>query len=249
MKSAVVKYQLHFIQFQQTPVLLKNSIFRFLQDLNQHILRQAFQGEYNGKSAQKFRNHSKVPQIIHRCLHQNILVFIIFILQICLESNGRLLIQAFFDDLRQFRECPAADKENILRIHRSERNHGILAVGAHRHLYFTAFQKLQHPLLHRFTADVSLIRILLLGYLINLIDKDYPVLCTLHIIICGCQQLGYDTLDVIPDIPCFCQRCGVCDREGHIQKLGKCLHQICLAGACRPYHEHVGFLDLYISWL
>ena len=70
------------------------------------------------------------------------------------------------------------------------------------------------------------------------------MLRTLYIIICGCQQLGNHTLNIITDISCFRQRSRICDRKRHIQKLRQSLDQISLSTTSRPDHQHIGFLNL-----
>ena len=68
----------------------------------------------------------------------------------------------------------------------------------------------------------------------------------LHIIVCRSQKFRYDTLNIISDITCFRQRCGVRNCQRHIQKLRQCLDQISLTTACRSDHKHIGFLNINI---
>ena len=130
---------------------------------------------------------------------------IIFIFQICLESDRSRLIQTLLHDLLQIRKCAAADKQNISGIYCGQGNHGILTVRPHRDLDLAAFQKLQHPLLDRFPADISLIGIFLFGDLINFIDKNNPVFRLLHVIVRGSQKLADYAFNVVSDISCFCK--------------------------------------------
>ena len=63
-QSFLFEFQFDLIQLQQAFILFQYCILRLLQNFNQHVLCQAFQGEYNGKSSQKLRKHSERSQII-----------------------------------------------------------------------------------------------------------------------------------------------------------------------------------------
>ena len=171
-------------------------------------------------------------------------IIIVFVFQVCIKSNGCLFVQSFLDNALDIRERTAADKQNISCIYCSQRHHCILAVCSDRHLHIGSLKKFKHSLLHSFPAYVSLVRIFLLGDLIDLIDKDNTMFRFLHIIVCCCKKFGNNTLNIIANITCFCQRSRIRDRERHIQKLSQCLDKICLAAACRSDHKHVGFLDI-----
>ena len=108
---------------------------------------------------------------------------LIFILQFRVKSHRCLLLEPLFDDLFQVRKCTAADKEDVLRIYRSQRHHSILAVRSHGHLHLTSFQKLEHPLLNRLSAHIPLVGVPFLRDLVDLIDKDDPLLGALHIVV------------------------------------------------------------------
>ena len=170
-------------------------------------------------------------------------IIVVFVLQVRIKSNGCLLVQSLLNDVFNIRECTATDKQDISGIYCSQRNHCILAVCSDRNLYISSLQKFQHSLLYSFSTYISLIGVFLLGDLIDLIDKDNTVFRLLHIVVCCCQKLGNNALNVIPNIACLSQRSRIRDRERHIQKLRQCLDKIGLATSCRSDHKHVGFLD------
>ena len=123
-------------------------------------------------------------------------------------------------------------------------HHGVFAVGSHRNLHLAALQQLQHTLLHRLAADIPLIGIFLLGNLIDLINKNNPVLSPLHIIVrCG-QQLGNYALNIIADISGFCQGGSVCNGQGHVQQTGQGLYKISFPGTGGAI---ISMLDFSIS--
>ena len=173
-------------------------------------------------------------------------ISIVFILQICIKSNGCLLIQPFLDDLVQIWKCTAAYKQDIPGIYSHHRHHGILAVGSYRHLYLAAFQQLQKSLLDSLSAYIPLVCVLFLCDLVYLIYKNNTMLCPFYVIVCCCQKLGYNALNIVSDISCLCQRCSVCNSKRYVQKSGQCLYKIRLTTAGRPDHQHVGLLDLHI---
>ena len=128
---------------------------------------------------------------------------VIFILKIRPESDGRLFGQTFLDNTFQIRKRSSADEQDILRIHRRKRHHSILAVGAYRYLYVASFQQFEHSLLYGLTAYIPLAGVLLLGNLVNLIDKDDSLFCFLYIIFSCCQKFGYDAFYIISNIACL----------------------------------------------
>ena len=71
------------------------------------------------------------------------------------------------------------------------------------------------------------------------------MLCTLHIVVCGSQKLGYHALNVIADIARFRQGGGVGQCQRHIQESGQSLYQISFSASGRTDHQHIGFLDLH----
>ena len=171
-------------------------------------------------------------------------IIVIFVLQVCVKADRCLLIQSLLDNILQIRECPSTDKQNISGIYRYHRNHGIFAVGSDRHLYLASLQKLQKSLLNRFTAYITLIGVLFLGQLVNLINKDNPMLCFLHIIICCSKKLGDHTLNIVTNIACLCKRSSICNSQRHVQKSGKSFYQVGLSTSGRSDHQHIGLLYL-----
>ena len=91
-----------------------------------------------------------------------------------------------------------------------------------------------------------MIGVFLLGDLVDLIHKDNPPLCLLDVVVRRGEKLGYETLDIIPDIPSLCKRRSVCNGKRHIEKSRQGLDQISFTGACRAKHKDIGLFDLYI---
>ena len=170
-------------------------------------------------------------------------IIVIFVFKICIEANGCLFIQSFLDDVLQIRESAATDKQNITCIYRYKRHHRIFAVCSYRDFHFTSLKKFQHSLLHSLTTDISLIGILFLRDLIDLINENNAMFCTLHIIVCRRQQLGNNTLYIITDISGFCKRRCISDSKRYIKKFRECLYKIGLTASGRSDHQHVGLLD------
>ena len=67
------------------------------------------------------------------------------------------------------------------------------------------------------------------------------MLGTLDIVVRRGKQLGNDAFNIIPDVPGFCQRGCIRNGKRHIQQLCQRPDQVRLAGAGRPYHQHIGF--------
>ena len=170
-------------------------------------------------------------------------IIVILVLQISIKSDGRLFVQTLLNNVFQIRESSSADKQNVSCIHSCQRNHCILAVCPYRHFHFTAFQKLQHSLLNRLAAYISLIGVFLFGDLVDFINKNNAMLCFFHIVICSCKKLGYHTFNIIANVACLCKGGSVCNSKRYIQKSCKCFYKISLTASCRSDHQHVGFFN------
>ena len=178
----IVKLQIHLIQPEQLLVLFDDGVFRFLQYPDHRLFVQTFKGKDNRQAANELWDHAIIAQIIDGHLFQYIRRLVPGIPQCCSKPHGTLPVQPFFDHIFQIRESAAADKQDVPSIHCGQRYHGIFAVGSHWHFHFAAFQQFQKALLDRLPAHITAGRVLFLGDLIDLIDKDNALFRFLHII-------------------------------------------------------------------
>ena len=227
-------------------VLLENRVFGLLQNPDEHFLRQPLQGTDDGQPAQEFRNHAEVSQILHRHLRKDVRILVIFVLQLSAEAHGGLLCQTLLDHILQVRERASADEQNVFRVHRGQRHHGIFAVGAHRNLHLAALQQLEHSLLHGFPAHVPGSGVFLLRDLINLIYEDNAFFRPLHVVVRGGEQFGNHAFNIVSDVSRLRQAGRVRNGKRHIQKPCEGLHQIGFSGTGGPDHEDVGLFNLNI---
>ena len=71
------------------------------------------------------------------------------------------------------------------------------------------------------------------------------MLRTLHVIVCRCQKLTDNALDIVTDITGLRQRSRIGDCKRHIEKTRQSLYQIGLTGTGRSDHKHIGLLDFH----
>ena len=155
--------------------------------------------------------------------------------------------QTTLNDIFQPRKGPAADKQNMTGIYGGHRHHGIFAGSSHRNFHIGALQKFQKCLLHRLTADITLVGIFFFCQFINLIDVYNSPLCPFYIIIRIGKKFGDDTFHIITDIAGFRKGCGIGYRQWYLQNASKGLHQKRFSTAGGTNHEHVGFFNLNIA--
>jgi len=94
----------------------------------------------------------------------------------------------------------------------------MLSASLRRYRCNRSLKDLKQRLLYTLAGYISRDRHVLglLGDLIDLIDIDDTVLCTLNVVICRLNNLQEDILYILTDITCLCQRCGICNRKRHI---------------------------------
>ena len=80
------------------------------------------------------------------------------------------------------------------------------------------------------------------GYLVYLIYINNPFLALIYIIIGILQKTQYDILNILSNIACLSQCCGVSYCKRHIQYLCEGLGEECLAGTCWAKEEYIAFL-------
>src|SRR5580692_12044530 len=95
------------------------------------------------------------------------------------------------DDFLKTDESPAADEQDVCRVHWREFLVRMLAPALRRHVSDGTFQDLQQRLLHTFARNVAGNRrvFVLLRYLVNLADIYDALLRLLDVSIRGLQQL------------------------------------------------------------
>ena len=189
MQRVILESEFDLINREKSLILRQYCILRLVQNTDKHILRQALQGEDDRKTAKELGDHSELSEIFHGHLRENIGIVIIFILKVGMESDRAPLRETLFHDRLKVRKSPAADEQDVLRVDRLERYHRIFACRADRHFDLSPLQELQHSLLDRLPADISLIRILFLCDLVDLIDKYDAVLSPLDIVVRSREEL------------------------------------------------------------
>src|SRR4030065_2108935 len=80
------------------------------------------------------------------------------------------------------------------------------------------------------------------GYLVYLIYINNPFLTLIYIIIGILQKTQYDILNILSNIACLSQCCGVSYCKRDIQYLCEGLGEKCLAGTCRAKGGDLSFL-------
>ena len=145
-------------------------------------------------------------------------------------------------------EGSSADEEDIFGVDRYHLLIRMLAPSIRRHEHSRAFQKLKQSLLHTLAADIAGDRgvVALTGNLVDLIDKDYTLFGTLHVIVAILEQSCQKRLDILAYISGLCEDRGVDYCEGNIEKTSYTLGKQCLSGSGRTDHDDVGFLDLHL---
>ncbi len=155
---------------------------------------------------------------------------------------------ALRDDLFQPRKSPAADEQDVRRIHLQEFLLRMLAPALRRHRCHGAFHDLQQRLLHAFARNVAGDRriVRLAGDLVDLVDIDDPALRPFHVVFTGLQQFQDDVLHILADVARFRQRRRIRHCERHIQNTRQRLRQQRLAAAGRPDQQDIRLRQLDI---
>ncbi len=98
--QALFLQKFHFIQCKKFLILLKDRIFRLLQDLTSISSSSPLPVKTESGDVpeipESFRSYGHPP-----LSPEKIFFLVIFVFQICLKADRRLFIQSFFDDILQ----------------------------------------------------------------------------------------------------------------------------------------------------
>ena len=144
----------------------------------------------------------------------------------------RLAADPAGDDVVEADERPAADEQDVGRVHLDVLLLGVLAAPLRRDVGDRPFEHLQEGLLHPLARDVAGDRdvVVRLADLVDLVDVDDAALGALQVEVGGVQELQEDVLDVLADVAGLGQRGGVADGERDVEDRGPGSGP---AGSCR----------------
>ena len=123
------------------------------------------------------------------------------------------------DDVLEPDEGPAADEQDVARVHLDVLLLGMLASALGWNVGDRSLEHLQEGLLHALARDVAGDRDVVGGLadLVDLVDVDDAPLGGFQVEIGGVQELEQDVLDVLADIAGLGQGRGVADGEGDVE--------------------------------
>ena len=161
------------------------------------------------------------------------------------EADG-LAADPSGDDVVEPDEGPAADEQDVGRVHLDVLLLGVLAAPLGRDVGHGPFEHLQERLLDPLAGDVAGDRdvVIRLADLVDLVDVDDPALGALQVEVGGVEELQEDVLDVLADVAGLGQGGGVADGEGDVQDPGQGPGQQGLAAAGRADQEDVRLVEL-----
>ena len=157
----------------------------------------------------------------------------------------RLAADPAGDDVVEPDERPAADEQDVGRVHLDVLLLGMLAAPLRRDVGDRPFEHLQEGLLHPFARDVAGDRdvVVRLADLVDLVDVDDAALGAFEVEVGRVQELEEDVLDVLADVAGLGQRGGVADREGDVEDPGQGPGEQGLAAAGRADQEDVRLVE------
>jgi len=240
--------QFNLFHFEETLILLDQSVLRLRQDRHKGIFIKVFKCCNNRQTADEFRNETEFQKIFRLQLGKQFADTPVFRrLDPGLEADGGLRT-AIGNDLVKASKCAAANEQNVGRVHLQELLLRVLAAALRRNRGNSAFHDLQKRLLNALTRDITGDRriVRLTADLVDLIDIDDAALRTFDIVVSRLKQLQDDVLNIFTNVTGLGQGRGIGHRERHIQDPGERLRQQRLAATGRPYQEDVGFRQFHI---
>ena len=158
----------------------------------------------------------------------------------------RLAAHAAGDDVFQADEGPAADEQDVGRVHLNILLLGMLAAPLRGHVGDGSLEHFQEGLLHPLARNVARDRDVVRGLadLVDFIDVNNSALGRLEIEIGRVQELEQDVLDVLADVAGLGERGRVADGERDVQDAGQGPRQQGLAAAGRADEQDVRLVQL-----
>ena len=164
-----------------------------------------------------------------------------------LVKSNRLLIDTSLDNLIQTFKCSTTDKEDIRCINLNQFLMWMLSSALWRYISNRTFQNLQQCLLHTLARYITGNGWILgfSGNLVDLINVDNAILCTLDVSICCLNDLQKNILYIFSDISRLCQSCCISNGKWHIQYLRQRLCQKCLTTSGRSQHQNITLIQFH----
>ena len=149
------------------------------------------------------------------------------------------------DDVLEPHKGPAADEQDIGRVHLDVLLLGVLAAPLGRDVGDGPFEHFQQGLLHPFARHVAGDRDVLAGLanLVDLVDEQDAPLGLLDVEVGGVQQLEQQVLDVLTHVARFGEGGRVANGERDLQGPGQGAGEQGLPRACRTNQQDVRLLD------
>src|SRR4029077_20111859 len=158
----VAELESDVLELEQLLILLDDGILRLGQNLDQRGAVQIFQYRAHRQAADEFRYETELDEVDRLCLRQQIDItpsadtrIADAALLLFLQKAHRLLAGTARNHLFQAHECPAANEQDVGRVHRREFLVRMLAAALRRNVGYRAFQDLEKRLLHAFARDVA----------------------------------------------------------------------------------------------
>ena len=205
-QRVVAKLQSNIFELEQLLVLPDDRVLRLGQNLHQRVLVQILQHGDHRQAADELGNEAELDQVHRLDLLEQVDVAAAAAaaarrVSRRVSSGFRkpmvLRADAAGDDLLQADERPAADEQDVGRIHRREFLVRMLAAALRRNVGDRAFQNLQQRLLHAFAGDVAGDGgvLVLAADLVDLVDIDDALLarCTSQSAFCSSRRMMFST--------------------------------------------------------
>src|SRR6266853_269363 len=232
-------------------VLLDQRILRLDQNLNQCRVVELFQRRDDRQAADELRNQTELDQILRLGLAQKPaqVLAVVGTQHLGAEADARFR-GALADDLLQSVECPATDEKDVGGVDLDELLVRVLSPALRGHRRDRAFDQLEQRLLHALAGYVTGDRgvVALARNLVDFVDVDDATLRLVDVVIALLQQLLDNVFDVLADVACLGQGCGIGNHEGNVEQARERLGQQRLTGAGGPDQQDValGQLDIVL---
>ena len=165
---------------------------------------------------------------------------------LCIESDW-FSIDSCLNDLINSFKSTTTDKQDVRCINLDQFLMWMLSSALRWNRRNCSFDDFQKCLLNTFSGNISCD-----GWifwfscdLINLINVNDSVFCTLDVSVCCLNHLKENIFNVLSYISGLCQCCSICDCKWNIQDFRKCLCQKCLTTSCWSKHQDITLLKFY----
>ncbi|MPM17189.1 hypothetical protein SDC9_63577 [bioreactor metagenome] len=201
----------------------------------------------NRQSSDEFGDESELDQVIrHQPAVESMQILLGGIHDGRPKAHG-VAGDAFLNHLVQTNERSATDEQNVAGVDLEHLLVGMLPPSLGRYGCIGTLDDLQQSLLYTLTADVAGDGGVfpLLGDLVDLIDEDDAVLCSLYVVIGVLNQFEQDILHILTHISSLGKGGGIGDGKGNLQLLCQGGGKQRLSGSGRSDHENVGLIQFH----